>query len=148
MRNLVHLERRRFRCLGGDAYNGAFGLVVPGTRATLHVIATNGGSWDHVSVTVAGEKRCPLWSEMAWIKDQFFEPGEAVMQLHPPRGQYVNNHPYCLHMWRPQRDAIPLPPEIMVGIAGMTPEQLARMSPDEIEKLRALAVAGWKCSGS
>ncbi|MBB5442937.1 MULTISPECIES: hypothetical protein [unclassified Paraburkholderia] len=147
MRNLVHLERRRFRRPGGDAHNGAFGLVAPGTRATLHVIATNGGSWDRVSVTVAGEKRCPFWSEMAWVKDQFFEPGEAVMQLHPPRDQYVNNHPYRLHMWRPQCEAIPLPPVTMVGIAGMTPQQLAQMTPEDIGKLRALAAAGWKWSG-
>ncbi|WP_143809151.1 DUF7694 domain-containing protein [Paraburkholderia susongensis] len=98
--------------------------------------------------TVAGEKRCPLWSEMAWVKDQFFEPCEAVMQLHPPREQYVNNHPYCLHMWRPHREAIPLPPVTMVGIAGMTPQQLAQMNPEDIERLRAVAVAGWKWSGS
>ena len=148
MRNLAHLERRRFRRLGGNAYNGAFGLVAPGTRATLHVIATNGRLWDHVSVTVAGEKRCPLWSEMAWVKDQFFEPGEAVMQLHPPRDRYVNNHPYCLHMWRPQREAIPLPPVTMVGIVGMTPQQLAQMSPEDIEKLRALAIDRWKEAAS
>jgi hypothetical protein len=85
---------------------------------------------------------------MAWVKDQFFEPGEAVMQLHPPRDQYVNNHPYCLHMWRPQREAIPLPPVTMVGIAGMTPQQLAQISPEDIEQLRTLAVARWNWSGS
>jgi len=35
----------------------------------------------------------------------------------------------------------------MVGIAGMTPQQLAQMSPEDIEELRTLAVAGWKWSG-
>lgn len=148
MRNLVHLERRRIRPFGGDAHNGAFGLVAPGTRATLHVIATTGGGWDHISVTVAGERRCPFWPEMAWVKDQFFEPGEAVMQLHPARSQYVNNHPFCLHLWKPQAIEIPLPPVTMVGIPGMTPKQLAQMSPEDIGKLRALAAAGWKWSGS
>lgn len=127
MRDLTHLEAGRFRYLGGDAYNGAFCLVAPPTGATLHVIASTGDGWDHVSVSVALEPCCPLWEEMAWIRDAFFAPGEAVMQLHPPREQYVNNHPYCLLMWRPQREAIPLPPVAMVGIPGLTPRHLARL---------------------
>jgi len=74
------------------------------------------------------------WGEMSFVKEMFFLDEEAVMQLHPPRSQYVNQHPNCLHLWRPQtqaeRDAIndqdgkefptpthgiPLPPMIFVG---------------------------------
>jgi len=41
------------------------------------------------------------------------------MQLHPPRSKWINNHPYCLHLWRPTKQEIPLPPEIAVGILGL-----------------------------
>jgi hypothetical protein len=36
-------------------------------------------------------------------------------QLHPAKADYVNQHPNCLHLWKPTTDTIPLPPSIMVG---------------------------------
>jgi len=78
------------------------------TGSTLRIIASWGGDWDHVSVSLAD--RCPTWDEMAFVKEVFFRPDEAVMQLHPPRSVYKNLHPFCLHLWRPQHEPIPLPP--------------------------------------
>lgn len=118
MKDLMHLERYRINTWNdfgtlGDAHNGAFKVFVKG-RSFL-VIASNGGGWDHVSVTPGGNKRkCPTWEEMCAIKDMFFEPEEAVMQLHPKRSQHINIHPYCLHLWRPQVQAIPELPLVMV----------------------------------
>jgi hypothetical protein len=48
---------------------------------------------------------------MDFVKRTFWEDTEAVMQLHPPRSEHVNYHEYCLHLWRPQDAAIPLPPK-------------------------------------
>lgn len=31
-------------------------------------------------------------------------------QLHPAKSEYVNIHPYCLHLWRPLEREIPMPP--------------------------------------
>lgn len=140
MKSLAPLESRRIRSMGGDAHNGAFRLIAAPTRATLHVIASDGGLWDHVSVSVAGERRCPLWLEMAWVKDQFFAPDEAVMQLHPPDADYVNNHAFCLHLWRPQTVPIPLPPALMVGIPGLSPDDIQSMTHGELDALHRLAV--------
>jgi len=67
-----------------------------------------GIDWEHVSVSTL--KRCPNWQEMCFIKDLFFDPEETVMQLHPPKSRYVNIHPNCLHLWRPLKAEIPLPP--------------------------------------
>lgn len=53
---------------------------------------------------------------MCQIKELFFLDGETAMQLHPPEADYVNNHPYCLHLWRPHSETIPRPPSILVGI--------------------------------
>jgi len=100
----------------------------------LRIIASDGGGWDHVSVSLAD--RCPTWAEMCEVKDLFFRDDEVVIQLHPAKANHINMHPFCLHLWRPQsqeeRDAlaskygeyfaewptmweIPVPPTEMVG---------------------------------
>ena len=73
------------------------------------VIASWGGHWDHVSVS--GTIGCPTWGEMDLIKSIFWNENEVVMQLHVNDGRKTNHHPYCLHMWKPQKRAIPLPPK-------------------------------------
>ena len=104
----------------GDDF-GAF--LIPGPCGRdLRVIASPGDAvegipWEHVSVSLP--TRCPNWEEMDFIKRLFWDDEEAVMQLHPPRSKWINNHPYCLHLWRPTKQEIPLPPEIAVGILGL-----------------------------
>lgn len=67
-----------------------------------------GEPWDHVSVSTM--TRCPTWEEMQWVKEQFFEDEEVVMQLHQAKSQYINDHPYVLHLWRPAITEIQTPP--------------------------------------
>lgn len=38
------------------------------------------------------------------------------MQLHPKKEEYVNNMPYCLHIWKPIDKEIPTPPSVLVGL--------------------------------
>lgn len=108
--------------------NGMFLIpnIVPGQklRTPLKVIATDGRApeeshhpqaWEHVSVSLPA--RCPTWGEMCKVKSLFWDDEDCVMQLHPPRSQWVSNHAYCLHLWRPVDLQIPQPPAIMVGIA-------------------------------
>lgn len=95
---------------------GAFEIDGP-CGARLKIIASSGDAndavpWDHVSVSTAN--RCPNWTEMCFVKDLFWEPEETVMQLHPPRSKWVNNHSYCLHLWKPTLQGIPLPPSFAV----------------------------------
>jgi hypothetical protein len=70
--------------------------------------------WEHVSVSLP--TRCPTWEEMAYVKSLFWSPEDTVIQFHPPESQYVNNHPYCLHLWRNTKTEIPTPPTGLVGI--------------------------------
>ena len=79
---------------------------------TFFVVYSNGGGWDHVSVS--HRNRCPYWEEMCAIKDVFFEPDEACVEYHPARKDYINLHPYCLHIWKPQNAELPTPPKIFV----------------------------------
>jgi hypothetical protein len=87
----------------------------------LLVIATQGGGWEHASVSVFTDmtgrsiRRCPTWEEMDFVKDFFWSSDETVMQLHVPHQDQVNDHPYCLHLWRPVGGAIPVPPAELVG---------------------------------
>lgn len=96
----------------GDARNGRAILKGP-QGAALRVMFSDGQGWDHVSVSLP--TRCPTWAEMSFVKDTFFEPEDAVFQLHPPHSDYVNVHQFCLHLWRNQTEAMTLPPSIMVG---------------------------------
>lgn len=98
----------------GDSGSGYFKVYINGR--SFFVIASNGGGWEHVSVTPCNKKRkvCPTWEEMCEIKDLFFEPEDRVVQYHPPKSEYVNNHPYCLHLWRPISEKMPFPPKIFV----------------------------------
>ncbi len=106
---------------GSDDSYGNCGMFLiphpnPLSSLVLKVSASDGEGWEHVSVSLPS--RCPTWEEMCFIKDTFWDGEDCVMQLHPPRSEYVNNHPYCLHLWRPTDGrVIPQPPSIFVGVA-------------------------------
>ena len=122
MKNLEALDQYRLKDVErgtygatGDAHNGVFKVFVKGR--SFFVIASTGGGWDHVSVSPGNNNRkvCPTWDEMSAIKDMFFGPDECVVQYHPAKADYVNNHPYCLHLWRPNAgQVIATPPKIYV----------------------------------
>lgn len=114
MRNLSHLSENRVALMGdyGDEHNGAFILKIKGE--TYQVIVSNGGGWEHVSIS--HKHKIPSWTTMNTLKDLFFEEDEVVMQLHPAKKNYVNNHPNTLHLWKPINETIPTPPTWMVGI--------------------------------
>lgn len=76
----------------------------------LRVMCSDGQGWEHVSVSL--EDRCPTWEEMCLVKGLFWD---CVVQFHPPKSQYVNCHPYCLHMWRKVGSEFETPPTFLVG---------------------------------
>jgi hypothetical protein len=96
----------------GSGNNGAFIFPAVAGRGRLLVIISDGGGWEHVSVS--NPLRCPTWEEMCFIKDMFWHPDDCVVQFHPPRSQYINNHEYCLHLWRKSNTNFETPPMIMV----------------------------------
>jgi hypothetical protein len=83
-----------------------------GSKTPVRIIFSWGGGWDHVSVSYP--ERCCDWEEMCEVKDMFFRDDECAVQYHPPKSDYVNLHPYVLHLWRPQNERIPMPPKFMV----------------------------------
>lgn len=121
MRDLTDIERYRRRTIEvlafygsyGDKNNGVFDFISPQTGAWLMVIASTGMEWDHVSVSV--KHRCPNWTEMDFVKRMFFNDDETAMQLHVPVNEHLSFAGTTLHLWRPQKQPIPRPPNLLVG---------------------------------
>ncbi len=116
-----HLDKFRV-CKGplataaGDCF-GAF--EIPFQGRILVIIASNGLNsygydWEHASVSLAN--RCPNWPEMCFVKGLFWGEEETVIQFHPPKSEYINNHEFCLHLWKKVGSEFELPPGILVGI--------------------------------
>jgi hypothetical protein len=100
-----------------DGNNGAFVLPSPVSDRMLVMIASDGLDWEHVSVrAIQGRRdRTPVWDEMCHIKALCWDDEDVVMQLHPRKSEYVNNHSHVLHLWRPTVATIPEPHSLLVG---------------------------------
>lgn len=93
--------------------SGAFLIRSLKLKRPLFVIASDGEGWEHVSVSLPD--RCPTWDEMCVIKNLFWGDEDCVVQYHPPKSEYVNNHPFTLHLWRPCDAVFPRPCPTLVG---------------------------------
>lgn len=117
MRDLYELTSHRdviweMKCgMAGDGRGGCFHFIRNGVE--LNVIASAGGGWDHLSISV--ENRCPTWGEMEHVRKQFSLPHEIWIQFGLPERDHINCHPYCLHWWRPMHREVKLPPPAFVG---------------------------------
>ena len=115
-----NLELNKYRVYDGpygspDSY-GTMGLfIIPGIGCYLRVLSSGSNietNWDHVSVSV--KHRCPNWPEMNMIKDLFWYECETVIQFHPRKTEYVNIHPYCLHLWSRHDFTYELPDQYLI----------------------------------
>ena len=102
----------------GDGMTNGLAIIPGPHNRDLTIMFSDGLGWEHVSVSTPS--RCPNWAEMCFAKDLFWSVDDVVMQIHPAASEYVNNHPYCLHLWRPQGVEIPTPPRV-ARLAAVTP---------------------------
>jgi hypothetical protein len=98
----------------GDGLSNGYAQIPGPCGRDLTVIFSDGMGWDHVSVSLTN--RPPNWAEMNAIKDLFWDAEDVVVQFHPRKSEYVNNHEHCLHLWRSQTVEFPTPDSIMVGV--------------------------------
>jgi len=100
-----------------ESYGMAGGFRLIGPKGVMLLVMSSGTEdgtgWEHVSVTC--QNRPPNWEEMCVVKDLFWAEDECVVQYHPPRSEYVNCHPYCLHLWKQASGAFPMPSSLLVG---------------------------------
>ena len=127
MRDIEEIKKNGYLKIkkeGQDGFGGTF--YDKKTRCNLNFIMSWGAGFEHCSVSMP--TRCPSWEQMCVMKELFWKDDEVCMELHPAKDNYVNNHPYCLHIWRPINQEIPLPPTIMVGLKdNFTSEDIAEL---------------------
>ena len=115
MRDLEEIKACKRLLIGRISPDGFDGEIqMPTWKGSI--ICSWGGGWDHVSVSPYKKRITPEWDDMCMLKDIFFNDDEAVIQIHPPAAEYVNNMTNCLHLWRYQDGPMVLPPSFMVGL--------------------------------
>lgn len=92
--------------------NEAFRVRCP-NHGELAILISDGEGGEHVSVST--KSRHPVWEEMEWVKRQFWEASDTMMQLHVPVAAHINCHPFCLYLWRPVKGKLPRPEGWLVG---------------------------------
>ena len=94
--------------------------------------------WEHLSVSMPS--KTPTWDQMCMMKDIFWNKDEVCIEYHPREEDYVNNHPHCLHIWRPTDVEIPTPPSILVGFKDDEEKETIL----EMAKLMGVSINKWK----
>ena len=69
-------------------------------------VELDGRTWVHFST--ARPDRVPNWDELVEAKELFLGAESKAVQVLAPRSEWVNIHPYCLHLFV-CLDADPLP---------------------------------------
>lgn len=126
MKNIEEIKRTSGMVIKKEGPDGFGGTIFPieykkgkvkvvnDIDKALHFIFSWGCGFEHLSVSTP--IKTPTWEQMCTMKDIFWSEDEVCMQLHPKKEDYVNNHSYCLHIWKPIDKEIPTPPNIMVGL--------------------------------
>lgn len=83
-----------------SGYVGGSGIIHMDSWSGRVIWGTDEGGLEHVSVSPFDSDITPSWGDMCIIKDIFWEDEETVIQVHPPKSQYVNLSTNCLHLWR------------------------------------------------
>lgn len=137
MKSLEEIKQNRYIEIKREGKDGIGGVIYDkNTRVKLNFILSWGAGWEHCSVSITDRyKRTPSWEQMCFIKNSFWNEDECCVEYHPAKKDYVNNHEYCLHIWKPIEQELPTPPSIMVGIKG-------NYSSSELLELKKLIESG------
>lgn len=137
MKSIEEIKQNGYIQIKKESKDAIAGVVYDKrSRVKLNFIMSWGAGWEHCSVSITDRyERCPDWEQMCFIKDTFWNENECCVQYHPAKKDYVNNHKYCLHIWKPIEQELPMPPSIMVGIK-------ENYSSSELLKLKKLIESG------
>lgn len=91
------------RSLDGAKY---LHCLAPYSVIVSRAIELDGRQWTHFSV--GHPHRLPSWDDLVRFKEAFLGPESKAIQVLAPRSQWVNIHPYVLHLWVCEDDD-PLP---------------------------------------
>lgn len=75
-----------------------FWLRRDGLRAMVSAaIERDARTWLHVSLS--REDRLPSWDDVREVREAFIPDELVALSVLPPSAEYVNVHPYVLHLW-------------------------------------------------
>ena len=89
--NFIHSPE----CSAAVYRNRTVGLLVLLSSATMD----DGGVWIHCSLS--RKSRLPSWDDMKRVKDAFFGEDSEAFHVLPKKDDYINLHPFCMHLWTP-----------------------------------------------
>jgi hypothetical protein len=113
----VEMYRVMSGVMASNKHNQFGAFIIPTKNKHLQVIcAPCSDEWQHVSVSM--KDQTPSWEDMCMVKNLFWDEEDTVVQFHPPKSEYVNNHQHCLHLWKKKEGSFPTPPSILVGLKG------------------------------
>jgi hypothetical protein len=112
--NKYRVREGMFASNDSDGCNGYFCLMIGSER--VKVIASDGEGWKHVSVSLHDKPNTvPNYKTMCEVRHLFYEDTDWVVQFNPPKSEFINDHPGCLHLWKSLDEKMPTPPSWMVG---------------------------------
>lgn len=79
--------------IGASAWRHTSGLKVIATVAREN----DGQRWAHISCSYAD--RLPSWGDLVNVKEIFLGRDALALQVLPPRDEWINQHPYTLHLF-------------------------------------------------
>lgn len=88
--------------ISGAEDGASFAMMDKLSRIILTVIISQKIEGDYkrwLHVSVAHQKRLPTWEELRMVKDLFIGKDKKAFQILPSEDNYVNIHPYCLHLF-------------------------------------------------
>lgn len=115
MKSIEEIKKTTNLIIEAEADNDGMGgkFYDKNTGKWLNFIFSYQMGWEHLSVSMPN--KTPSWDQMCMMKDIFWGEDEACVEYHPRKQDYVNNHPHCLHIWKPTEEHLPTPPSILVG---------------------------------
>lgn len=114
MKNLEIIKQSNRLKIEEEAEDGIMGYYFdPVNQKKYFFIFSWSGGWEHLSISTPN--KTPDWDTMCRVKELFWEDEEACVEYHPKKSEYVNQHPHCLHIWKPLNVELPTPPSIYVG---------------------------------
>lgn len=81
-------------------------------KRSLKVAASTNDGWDHVAISCGSG--LPSWRQIDAVQNFLMRPHEWLIQLFAPHEHQDLGEPTTLHLWRPQKTEIPLPPVQLV----------------------------------
>jgi len=103
-----------YKMLSDDCDDYMDSWTYKGLRVVASVATYDGQEWLHVSFS--RPNRIPDYNDIQLVKNNFIGEDRKAIMVWPEKEHYVNQHPYCLHLWQSEVNPLPVFDVEMNGI--------------------------------